>query len=312
MLSGSKLEAAYTVKFTVSSTAVREAMMTERQSSVAPGMGAMVQLRERMAALRKEELAAARPLFTPAQHSRFDENVKAEDADRETQRGRMVVSRRSRCHGSTGASRSALAPFAPFSYRHPWDHGINVAPASNRARLSSRIRCMSSSRTIGSGLVRRAVASWALVALTLSGAAALQAQGATIASATPIRVSLEYLTIEWASLERPLIGVIELTDVQRDAIELLEEKYRNLFKIEAGPIRSARVALLQNSQNFARQDVERALERMAALRKRQLVALRGVLTDAQRVRYDENMKALAMEEEAARTSRERDENFYIP
>jgi len=171
---------------------------------------------------------------------------------------------------------------------------------------------MSSSRTIGSGLVGRAVASWALVALTLSGHRALQAQGATIASATPTRVSLEYLTTEWASLERPLIGVIELTDVQRDAIELLEEKYRNLFKIESGPIRSARVALLQNGQNFARQDVERALERMAALRKRQLVALRGVLTDAQRVRYDENMKALAMEEEAARTSRERDENFYIP
>jgi len=89
MLSGSKLEAAYTVKFTVSSTAVREAMMTERQSGVAPDMGAMVQLRERMTALRKEELAAARPLFTPVQHSRFDENVKAEDAERETERERM-------------------------------------------------------------------------------------------------------------------------------------------------------------------------------------------------------------------------------
>jgi transcriptional regulator of acetoin/glycerol metabolism len=92
-------------------------------------------------------------------------------------------------------------------------------------------------------------------------------------------MSLEDMTAEWASLERPLIGVTELTDLQRDAIELLEEKYRKLFLNEAGPIRTARAALLQNSQNFARQDVERALDRMAALRKKELELLRTVLTD---------------------------------
>ena len=94
----------------------------------------------------------------------------------------------------------------------------------------------------------------------------------------------------------------ELTDLQRDAIELLEEKYRKLFNDEAGPIRAARIALLQNSQNFQRQDVERALARMAGLRKRELELLRNILTDAQRVPFDANLRVLAAEEENARVA----------
>ncbi|MDZ7629834.1 MAG: hypothetical protein U5K74_00400 [Gemmatimonadaceae bacterium] len=85
----SKLEAAYKVKFTASSTAMREAMMAARQAGGAPDMAAMMQMRENMMAMRKEELAAARALLTPAQHPKFDENVKAEDAEREAQRERM-------------------------------------------------------------------------------------------------------------------------------------------------------------------------------------------------------------------------------
>ncbi|MDZ7629833.1 MAG: hypothetical protein U5K74_00395 [Gemmatimonadaceae bacterium] len=167
---------------------------------------------------------------------------------------------------------------------------------------------MSSSRRI----TRAFRLALAAVAVTVTAAPAVVAQSSTVASSAPTRMSIEDMTAQWASLERPLIGITELTDLQRDAIELMEEKYRKLFLKEAGPIRAARIALLQNSQNFARQDVERALDRMASLRKLQLQQLRGVLTDAQRVRYDENLKALAAEEEAARLQRIRDEAFYTP
>ena len=84
-----KVEAAYKVKFTASSTAMREAMMAARQSGGAPDMAAMMKMREGMTAMRKEELAAVRAILTAAQHPKFDENVKAEEAEREAQRGRM-------------------------------------------------------------------------------------------------------------------------------------------------------------------------------------------------------------------------------
>lgn len=166
---------------------------------------------------------------------------------------------------------------------------------------------MSTSGTLGSA-IRLAFAAAAI----LSGAPTAHAQSGTVASATPTRMSIEDMTAQWASLERPLDGVTELTDLQRDAIELLEEKYRKLFVNETGPIRTARAALLQNSQNFARQDVERALDKMAALRKLQLQQMRGVLSDTQRVRYDENLKVIAAQEEAARLRRHESEAFYTP
>lgn len=84
-----KLEAAYKPKFTASSTAMREMMMAARQSGGAPDMAAMTKMRENMTAMRKEELAAARAILTAAQHPKFDENVKAEEAERATQRPRM-------------------------------------------------------------------------------------------------------------------------------------------------------------------------------------------------------------------------------
>lgn len=161
------------------------------------------------------------------------------------------------------------------------------------------------SLTITRGL---ACAALAVSALAITPHRSLAQQVAS-ASARP---SIEELTAAWASLERPLLGVEELTDLQRDAIELLEEKYRKLFNDEAGPIRAARIALLQNSQNFQRQDVERALERMAALRKRELELLRNLLTDTQRVRYDQNLRAIAAEEQDARTRRDREAAFYTP
>ncbi len=84
-----KLETAYKAKFTTSSTAMREAMMAARQAGGPPDMAAMTKMREGMTAMRKEELAAARAILTAAQHPKFDENVKAEEAEREAQRGRM-------------------------------------------------------------------------------------------------------------------------------------------------------------------------------------------------------------------------------
>ena len=154
----------------------------------------------------------------------------------------------------------------------------------------------------------------AAVVATLSGttAAVSEAQGNAIASATPARFSIEDLAAQWASLERPLMGVTELSDLQRDAIELLEEKHRGLFYTEAIPIRDAREKLLMNPQNFPRQQVERALERISSLRKKQLQLLRSILTEAQRVKYDENLKVLEAEEAAARLKRDRDEAFYTP
>lgn len=84
-----KLETAYKAKFTTSSTAMREVIVAARQAGGAPDMAVMTKMREGMTAMRKEELAAARALLTAVQHPRFDENVKAEEAEREAQRVRM-------------------------------------------------------------------------------------------------------------------------------------------------------------------------------------------------------------------------------
>lgn len=135
------------------------------------------------------------------------------------------------------------------------------------------------------------------------------AQG-TVAASQP-RMSIDDLTVQWASLERPLLNVMELTDLQRDAIELLEERYRRLFNDEAGPIRAARVTLLQRGP-FERQGIERALQRMTELRKKELAQLRTLLSESQRVTYDENLKAITIEEAAAEARREREAAFFTP
>ena len=129
--------------------------------------------------------------------------------------------------------------------------------------------------------------------------------------ATHSKPSIEELTAQWASLELPLLGVSNLTDLQRDAIEILEEKYRKLFNDEAGPIRAARITLYQRGP-FERHNVERALERMAELRRRELELTRTLLTDDQRIRYDANLKAIAAQELAANTRRDREAAFFTP
>jgi Spy/CpxP family protein refolding chaperone len=146
-----------------------------------------------------------------------------------------------------------------------------------------------------------------IVAIALVLAPQLTAQTDRIAA----KASIEDLTAQWASLELPLLGVSTLTDLQRDAIELLEEKYRKLFNDEAGPIRAARITLYQRGP-FERQNVERALERMAELRKRELELTRSLLNDDQRVRYDQNVKAIAAQEAAADAKRDREAAFVTP
>ena len=84
-----RIETAYKAKFTTASTAMREAMMSARQAGGPPDMAAMMKMRDGMTAMRTEELAAARAVLTAAQHPKFDENVKAEAAEREAPRGRM-------------------------------------------------------------------------------------------------------------------------------------------------------------------------------------------------------------------------------
>ena len=80
-----KIETAYKAKFTTSSTAMREAMMAARQAGGPPDMAAMTKMREGMTAMRAEELGLVRAVLTSAQHPKFDENVKAEAAEREAQ-----------------------------------------------------------------------------------------------------------------------------------------------------------------------------------------------------------------------------------
>ena len=63
---------------------------------------------------------------------------------------------------------------------------------------------------------------------------------------------------------------------------------------------------------FERQNVERALERMAELRKRELALTRTLLTDEQRIRYDLNLKAIAAQEAAANVKRDREAAFVTP
>ena len=149
------------------------------------------------------------------------------------------------------------------------------------------------------------------VAAVLAAPETVRAQSQTELAPASTRVPIEELTAQWASLERPLLGVPDLTDLQRDAIELLEERYRKLFNYEAVPIKNARLALLQRGP-FERQAIELALQRMTELRKRQLVQLRSLLTEAQRVPYDANLRAIAAEEAAAETKREREAQFYTP
>jgi Spy/CpxP family protein refolding chaperone len=138
------------------------------------------------------------------------------------------------------------------------------------------------------------------------------AQSGLLASNGPSKkFSLEELASQWASLERPLLGVTGLTDEQRDVIEALEEKYRKQMNNDAGPIREARVMVLQRGP-FDRQMVEVALMRMKELRRNQLSELRAALTTEQRVKYDANLKQMEAEEEAANMVRERDAAFYVP
>jgi Spy/CpxP family protein refolding chaperone len=148
-------------------------------------------------------------------------------------------------------------------------------------------------------------------AVGLAAPETVRAQSQTELSSASTRVPIEELTAQWASLERPLLGVPDVTDLQRDAIELLEERYRKQFNYEAVPIRNARVALLQRGP-FERQAIELALQRMTELRKRELVQLRSLLTEAQRVPYDANLRAIAAEEAAADAKREREAQFYTP
>lgn len=84
-----KIETTYKAKFTTASTAMREAMMAARQAGGAPDMAAMTKMRDEMTAMRKEELGLARAVLTSGQTAKFDENVKAEEAERAAQRGRM-------------------------------------------------------------------------------------------------------------------------------------------------------------------------------------------------------------------------------
>lgn len=157
-------------------------------------------------------------------------------------------------------------------------------------------------------LLRRAAL---LFGVTVASASIMAAQSTVASSATQPKMSIDELTAQWASLELPLLGVTELSDLQRDAIELLEEKYRKLFNDEAGPIRAARVTLYQRGP-FERQNVERALERMSELRRRELALTRTLLTDAQRVRYDENLKLIAAQEADANAKRDREAAFVTP
>jgi len=60
-----------------------------------------------------------------------------------------------------------------------------------------------------------------LASLLLAAAPRVRAQS----GAAQPKATIEELTAQWASLELPLLGVSNLTDLQRDAIELLEEKY---------------------------------------------------------------------------------------
>ena len=154
------------------------------------------------------------------------------------------------------------------------------------------------------GIIRR-------VALVAGLACALAPGASAQHDATPVKASIEELTAKWASLELPLLGISNLTDLQRDAIEILEEKYRKLFNDEAGPIRAARITLYQRGP-FERHNVERALERMAELRKRELELTRTLLTDDQRLRYDANLKTIAALEASANTKRDREAAFVTP
>ena len=154
------------------------------------------------------------------------------------------------------------------------------------------------------GIIRR-------VALVAGLACALAPGASAQRDAAPVKATIEELTAQWASLELPLLGISNLTDLQRDAIEILEEKYRKLFNDEAGPIRAARITLYQRGP-FERHNVERALERMAELRKRELELTRTLLTDDQRLRYDANLKTIAALEASANTKRDREAAFVTP
>ena len=157
-------------------------------------------------------------------------------------------------------------------------------------------------------LIRIAIRVCTMVALVV---VPLTAQTPATPAAAPALRTIEDLTAQWASLERPLLGVENLSDLQRDAIELLEEKYRQEMDKAADLIRSARV-MLERRGPFERHDVERALQRMTELRRRELELCRAILTEAQRPKYDANLRTIAAEEAAAETKREREAAFFTP
>lgn len=103
-----------------------------------------------------------------------------------------------------------------------------------------------------------------------------------------------------ALLEKVLMGVEGLSDVQKDTLTKLETAYKAKFTTSSTAMREAMMAARQSGGAPDMAAMTKMRDGMTAMRAEELAAARAILTAAQHGKFDENVKAEAGEREAQR------------
>jgi hypothetical protein len=104
---------------------------------------------------------------------------------------------------------------------------------------------------------------------------------------------------QMASLEQPMAGVEGVTDAQKTSLTAIETKYRKELTEAAMSMRDLMMAARESGSPPDMNEMRKVREAMRAMREKELAEVRGVLTDAQRPKFDANVKAM-LEAEAKR------------
>ncbi len=102
-----------------------------------------------------------------------------------------------------------------------------------------------------------------------------------------------------ASLDQPMAGVEGITDAQKTSLGAIETKYRKELGEAAMSLRDLMMAAREAGTPPDMGEMRKVRDVMRDLRAKELAEARGVLTDAQRPKFDANVKAM-LEEEAKR------------
>ncbi len=104
---------------------------------------------------------------------------------------------------------------------------------------------------------------------------------------------------QMASLERPMAGVEGVTDAQKASLAKIEGKYRTELGEAAMSLRDIMMAAREAGSPPDMNEMRKVRDAMREMRTKELAEARAVLTEAQRPKFDENVKAM-LDEEAKR------------